>query len=463
MRKQEQRLMVQAGLVIGDMAMVAASFLAAYWLRFHVQVVEVTKGVPPFGEYLKLVVGGCLLWAWVLRWLGLYQPEYRVFRASVFTRLGRASAFGAVLVSAAAFFYRDFEYSRGVVVLVWGLSWAWLTLFRMGMWQVIKALHRRRIALSNVLIIGAGKLGDMVADKISDISLGYRVVGFLDDDDIRQKDSKILGMTKDLKSVMVAHEVDEVIFTLPFRARDRIMELVLECETLYVPARVVPDFFELLLEQVEVQTVRGVPLMGFKEIPLSGWHVALKEAFDMALGAILLVALAPFMGILALGIKMTSPGPVLFAQDRVGRDGRPFLMYKFRTMRMDAEDQTGPVWTKEHDPRRTSIGQVLRRWSLDELPQLLNVLRGEMSLVGPRPERPVFVQQFQSSLDQYFVRHKVKAGMTGWAQVNGLRGNTSIEERTRFDLHYVERWSLVMDIKILLMTIGQVLKGKNAY
>lgn len=463
MRKREQRLAVRALIMGGDAAAVALSFGLAYWLRFEVQVVAVTKGIPPVAEYIKLVAAGVVIWAVVIRTLNLYQPEYHQFRASVFTRLGRACFLSAVLLSAAAFFYRGAEYSRAVVVLVAGVSWGGLTAFRAAMWQGMKALHRRQFALSNILIVGAGKLGEMVARQVSDPAYGFRVVGFLDDDLARGSEGTVLGATQELKQVIQRHEVDEVILTLPFRARDRIMELALECETLYVPSHVVPDFYELLLEQVEVQTIRGVPLMGFKQIPLSGWHLATKQAFDAVVSVAMLVLLAPFMGAIALLVKMTSPGPVFYRQERVGRDGRTFLMYKFRTMRQDAEAQTGAVWAQEDDPRRTPIGRWLRRWSVDELPQLFHVLRGEMSLVGPRPERPIFVEQFQSSLNQYFVRHKVKSGLTGWAQVNGLRGNTSIEERTRYDLFYVEQWSLALDCKILLMTLGQVFLGKNAY
>lgn len=449
--------------MVGDWIMLIASVVGAYWLRFDVQVVEVTKGRPPLSEYLKLAGPAVVIWAVLLNRLNMYEPEYQRFRTTVATRLMKVSAIGAVALSAGAFFYRNFEYSRAVVVLMAVLSWILLSLFRGAMWRILKGLHRRGVAVSNVLIVGAGKLGAMVSEKMSDPVLGYHVVGFLDDDDTRQSDPLVIGRTADLKKVIASRDVDEVMITLPFRARDRIMELALESESAYVTSHVVPDFYELLLEQVDVHTVRGVPLMGFKEIPLSGWHVVVKQAFDVVVSVALLAVLSPIMALIGLLIKLASPGPVFYRQERVGRDGHPFQMLKFRTMREDAEKETGPVWAQANDPRRTWLGSWLRRWSLDELPQLFNVLRGEMSLVGPRPERPVFVEQFQSSLDQYFVRHKVKSGITGWAQVNGLRGNTSIEERTRYDLYYVEQWSLLLDCKILLMTIGQVFVGRNAY
>lgn len=207
----------------------------------------------------------------------------------------------------------------------------------------------------------------------------------------------------------------------------------------------------------------GLPIVSLQSSPLYGWNSVFKRAFDLGFGSLILVMVSPLMALIALLIKLTSKGPVLYRQERVGMDGHTFEMLKFRTMKEDAESETGPVWAKENDSRRTSIGRFLRKTSLDELPQLFNVLKGEMSLVGPRPERPVFVEKFRNSIPSYALRHKIKAGMTGWAQVNGWRGNTSLEKRIEHDLYYIQNWSIGFDLRILFMTLWRGFFSKSAY
>jgi exopolysaccharide biosynthesis polyprenyl glycosylphosphotransferase len=225
----------------------------------------------------------------------------------------------------------------------------------------------------------------------------------------------------------------------------------------------VPDMLELMTTGVRIKELEGIPFIKIKGIPLTTWNIILKRSFDIVLSALILVICSPIFAIIALLIKLDSRDPVFFRQERVGLDGKPFHLMKFRTMRVDAEKETGPVWASKGDPRRTRVGSILRRFSLDELPQLINVLKGEMSIVGPRPERRHFVEQFTREVPRYLDRHRVKTGMTGWAQVNGLRGNAPIEERTKFDVYYVENWSIVFDLKIILKTIRAVIFGKGAY
>jgi len=230
-----------------------------------------------------------------------------------------------------------------------------------------------------------------------------------------------------------------------------------------VDVKVIPDILQFITLKAAVEELDGLPIISLSEGPVTGWNRVAKRALDLAVSALALVILSPLFALIALGIRLTSSGPVIYGQERMGLDGRPFRMYKFRSMRMDAEAESGPVWTAPDDARRTLVGQFLRRFSLDELPQLWNVLRGEMSLVGPRPERPFFVQQFRTMIPQYMLRHKVKSGMTGWAQVNGLRGNTSLEKRIEYDLYYVENWSLTMDLKILCLTLWRAWRHRHAY
>jgi exopolysaccharide biosynthesis polyprenyl glycosylphosphotransferase len=225
----------------------------------------------------------------------------------------------------------------------------------------------------------------------------------------------------------------------------------------------VPDLLELMTSRVRIQELYGIPFIRIKGVPMTTWNLIVKRSFDVVVSGICLILASPVLASIALLIKLDSRGPIYYSQERVGLDGRPFRLLKFRTMRVDAESGTGPVWAKKDDPRKTRIGGFLRRFSLDELPQLLNVLRGEMSIVGPRPERQHFVDQFKKEIPKYLDRHRVKTGMTGWAQVNGLRGNAPIEERTKFDVYYVENWSLVFDLKIILKTVRAVIFGTDAY
>ena len=225
----------------------------------------------------------------------------------------------------------------------------------------------------------------------------------------------------------------------------------------------VPDIIRFASLRGGVEEFEGVPFIHLRESPLYGWNQLFKRGFDLVFGGLTLILAAPLMAAIAVAIRLISPGPIFYRQERMGLDGQRFRMLKFRTMPVDAEARSGPVWAQPGDPRRTRLGSLLRRFSLDELPQLLNVLRGEMSLVGPRPERPVFVEEFRRKIPGYMLRHKVKAGITGWAQVNGWRGNTSLERRIEYDLHYIERWSLGFDLKILLLTLLTIFRGRNAY
>jgi exopolysaccharide biosynthesis polyprenyl glycosylphosphotransferase len=257
--------------------------------------------------------------------------------------------------------------------------------------------------------------------------------------------------------------VDIVLISLSYKNHPQLYELVRDCEGLNTEIMMVPDMLELMTTGVRIKELEGIPFIKIKGIPLTTWNIILKRSFDIVLSALILVICSPIFAIIALLIKLDSRDPVFFRQERVGLDGKSFQLMKFRTMRVDAEKETGPVWASKGDPRRTRVGSILRRFSLDELPQLINVLKGEMSIVGPRPERRHFVEQFKREVPRYLDRHRVKTGMTGWAQVNGLRGNAPIEERTKFDVYYVENWSIVFDLKIILKTIRAVIFGKGAY
>jgi Undecaprenyl-phosphate glucose phosphotransferase len=314
-----------------------------------------------------------------------------------------------------------------------------------------------------IVVGGAGPAAEVVAALRRRPDVGVRVLGLVGDKGDDAGPVPWLGRFEELRAVLDRQALDIVFIALPYAEYGRLPGILGEIGDDPVTIELIPEVYGVASLRGGIEEFEGVPLIHLRESPLHGWNRVLKRALDLTVGGLAFALAAPAMGLIALAIQRGSPGPALLRQERMGLDGRPFAMLKFRTMRVDAEEETGPVWASADDPRRTRLGAFLRRWSLDELPQLVNVLRGQMSLVGPRPERPVFVQEFRRHFPGYMLRHKVKAGMTGWAQVNGWRGNTSLEKRLEYDLYYIERWSLGFDLKILVQTLWRGFVTKNAY
>lgn len=350
---------------------------------------------------------------------------------------------------------------------------AYATAFSIGISIVMRTIHAQiqwqaqahGVGDDRVLIIGAGEIGEMVYRKIiQNPKLGYQVMGFIDHEPTRKQtmvaDAPILGGILDIPRLIDQLVIDEVIIGLPESNHQELVNIISLCEREKVGIRVFPDVFQIMASEVGIGDLGGLPLLTIRDVALQGWKLTLKRGLDLVLSVIGLILVSPLMLLTAILIKLESPGPVFYTQERMGLDARPFRILKFRSMRQDAES-SGPGWTVEDDPRRTRLGTLLRTLSIDELPQLVNILLGDMSWVGPRPERPVYVEQFRQSIPRYMDRHREKAGLTGWAQVNGLRGDTSITERTKYDLWYIENWSLALDIKIILRTFIQWLFGTN--
>jgi len=273
-----------------------------------------------------------------------------------------------------------------------------------------------------------------------------------------------VAMTRNMATSLIEHErIDQLYVALPLDQHVKMLSLVETANRECIDVKVIPDLLQFIALRARLEELDGIPIININDVPLQGLNGVVKRAVDIAVSATALLVLAVPFALISLAIRLNSPGPVFYRQERMGLDRRPFMVLKFRSMHPDAERDTGPVWTRENDPRRTEVGAVLRRFSLDELPQLWNVLRGEMSLVGPRPERPFFVEQFKERVPQYMLRHKVKSGMTGWAQVNGWRGDTSIEKRIEYDLYYIENWSVSLDFKILWLTVVRGFFHRHAY
>jgi exopolysaccharide biosynthesis polyprenyl glycosylphosphotransferase len=358
---------------------------------------------------------------------------------------------------AATFLYRGVEYSRLVFVLAWAIGLLVIWVERSMLRRVQEWAFARGHMTKNVAIVGGGPMVPAVIERIaSNPGLGYRIVGFIGEEK-GPAGMRRLGGLDETGELIGKHGLDVVIVALPYSQHEKLLEVLRQTGGMRVEIRFLPDLFGLMITRTEVHNLDGIPLIGLKPFPLDPWGRLSKRLMDIALSGLFLTVFSPLIALISIAVRAGSPGGVFYAQERVGRDGRRFTMYKFRSMRVNAE-QEGPVWGKgADDPRNTGIGRILRRTGLDEIPQLYNVLKGEMSLIGPRPERPCFVSEFADSIPGYLDRHRVKSGVTGWAQVNGLRGDTCVKARTEYDIYYVENWSLGFDIRIMLMTLKYLL------
>lgn len=455
-------------ILIGDILATVVAVIAAYWLRFRTGWFPFEGSPPVWSAYgnALLVVVPCYLY--FFREYGLYQTTRYVRRIEEIFLVAKAATASVVLLMALTFFYRNFTYSRIYLAVLWGVSIIVLSAFRYCMIQLEYARKSQKHEMQRVLLIGANRHSrNLIAWARSNRHYGREIIGILARDPALEgklyEGVRVLGLEREYEKKIDEIRPDEVILLDSGFRREEIANLVALCEDRFVEFRIVADFFGLLTRNVAVENISSVPLLGFRALPLDDpLNRFLKRTFDLGVALALLVLTFPVWLALMIVIKLEDRGPVLYKQERMGRDGRTFKLLKFRTMKVDAEKTTGPVWARQNDRRRTRSGNLLRRFNLDELPQLWNVLKGDMSLVGPRPERPHFIEQFRGAIPRYMARHRIRAGITGWAQVNGLRGNTSIEERIKYDLYYMENWSLLFDIEILFMTLTN--RGfKNAY
>jgi Undecaprenyl-phosphate glucose phosphotransferase len=470
--KRYNRLLVAIH-VAADTLSGALAFVAAYLVRFETGLFSAPKGRPDFHEYLVLLPFVAVLVPLAFQIQGLYRLRrgrtrvddfFAVLVGSVLTVIGGVT--GTLYFH--TYYLADplkqagvFEVSR----LAWVLFLGFNILFTYASREVVRGLFHRRWrsgrGLRRVLVAGAGDLGRMVADRLLDHpELGFRLVGFVDEravaDTIGYRGLPILGAVGDTPEVCQREKIDVIYVALPLDEHVRMLGVVEFASRECIDVHVVPDLLQFIAIRARLEDLDGLPLISINDVPLRGMNSVVKRAVDIVLSlGLLTVGAIPALTIAWL-IRRSSRGPVFYTQDRMGLDGKAFKVYKFRSMFMDAEEVTGPVWARDNDPRATPIGRWLRRYDLDELPQFWNVLKGDMSIVGPRPERPFFVEQFKYRIPQYMLRHKVKSGITGWAQVNGWRGNTSLEKRIEFDLYYIENWSLRLDFKIMWLT---VLKG----
>ena len=473
---ERYRRWVSLIMALADVVLINLAFAAAYWVRYDLQWF---RAVDPaydasFRAYIPfaLVLTALLLVAYRLGRV-YHQPRSVSWLDEVYALFGSTTT-GIVIIMAITFWFQPLVYSRLMFLWAGVLIVTLLSGSRLIKRWVWGSLMRRGMGVDRMLIVGAGEVGRrLMRNIVAQPELGYRVIGFVDDDPEKNRTDigrfKALGEIDSLPRVVQEEGIDEVIITLPWIYHRRILGIMRQCERERVRARIVPDLFQLALSRVDIEDLCGIPIIGVKEISITGWNLAFKRTSDIVLSLAVLVLLFPLMLLISVAIKLDSPGPVLFKQVRVGRDGRRFVFYKFRSMRQGAEEErpqladldetVGPIFKIRRDPRCTRLGRFLRRTSLDELPQLYNVLRGEMSLVGPRPAIPVEVEQYQ---EWHRKRLEVSPGMTGLWQVSG-RSQLTFDEMCLLDIYYLENWSPLLDLKIALKTIPAVLAGTGAY
>lgn len=452
---------------VTDALVIGVAWLSSYWFRFYVPVIEVTKGFPEFEKYASLTPLVIALWMTVFASMKVYQSRRMLRRTHEAHLILKAHGVALLFFIAITYLFSEYKYSRGVMIYFGFLGGFFLVAFRLTLRNILRGIRRKGYNLRHVIAIGEGRPIEALIQKLDKFpELGFRVLGVAIHESSQAQSvagKPILGRFGDVSRIIRENGADKVLIALPRNQYDDLDRVLgfLRDET--VEIQLIPDIHEYVTLGCEVEDFDGLPLVNLNDSPLNGWGGYLKRLTDLLASAVALLILSPVLMFIAILVKATSRGPVLYKQERMGLDGRTFNMLKFRSMRVDAETDSGAVWAKPGDDRRTPIGAFLRATSLDELPQFWNVLRGDMSLVGPRPERPVFVQQFRGQIPHYMLRHKVKAGITGWAQVNGWRGNTSLDRRIECDLYYIRNWSYLLDWKILFLTLWKGFINKNAY
>jgi Undecaprenyl-phosphate glucose phosphotransferase len=456
--------------VLSDFLAILLAFFISYQIRFFTpfgEYFEVTKGIPPFGGYLFFAVITLPVWFMVFQSFKMYRLNRTVFVFDELFLVIKCVTIAVLISMGIIFFYRDFPFSRLVFILLWFFTITFSMIGRYVMLKIEKNLYNKNIGVKNVAIVGTNEMALKIYDKFTrDKFAGFNVLGYFTKDGSSSENlagKNLIGSYSDLPEKIKSLKLEKILIALPSNQHDDLYTLIQECEGINVEFMLAPDFIETITSKLKMEEVDGIPFLKLKSLPMNIWNRFLKRTFDVIVSGFILFVISPIMIILALAVKFTSKGPVFYKQERVGLDGKKFMMLKFRSMKIDAES-SGPQMAKQDDDRYSPIGLFLRKYSLDELPQFINVLKGDMSIVGPRPEREFFINQMRHSIKNYLERHRVKCGVTGWAQVNGLRGdNTSMQTRIDYDIYYIENWSLAFDIKIILKTFREMFFSKEAF
>lgn len=450
MIKENQKLLNRFN-VVSDGVIIYAMLPLAFWLRFYVLPGGVIN--KPLESYLRIGVVITLIQVFAYSSFGLYKSQRNVRLRNELARLWRASSLVLVVLFGWLFWDHGEHYSRIVLTLFFALSVFLLSVKRIFMRRALRFYRQRGYNQKHVLLVGGGAAARRYLSEIRrDRELGYTAIGYVSKKMASGLDIPYFGSYEALGRVLKQHDPDEVVSAVEMEDYGQTAQIILECEKAGVKLSIIPFYAEYMPPNPDFDDLNGIPLLNIRHIPLDDpANAFVKRTVDIMGSALFLILASPIMLLCTIGVKLSSPGPVVFKQERIGRNKKPFIMYKFRSMQVNDAQDSG--WSRQADSRRTRFGSFLRKFSIDEFLQLWNVLKGDMSLVGPRPELPKFVDAFREEFPLYMVRHQVRPGITGWAQVNGLRGDTSIKARVEYDLYYIEHWSLLFDIQILLTTV----------
>ncbi|MBI3558738.1 MAG: undecaprenyl-phosphate glucose phosphotransferase [Deltaproteobacteria bacterium] len=448
-----------------DALILAGSWFLAYYLRKHYPLQIMQAAMPPFRQYASFAIVIALLWGTVFSIADLYSSKRMTRRTVEAYKVVRAHSLAILVFISLTYLVTAYKLSRGVFVYFYFMSGFLLVYSRIILRNTLRAMRAKGFNLQRVLIVGTGAAAQQAFNKLNrHPELGLEFIGFLGSTPSEpwRHEVKIIGPIEDVAAILRKHNTDKLVIALT-RAESAKLEIVLnQLKDQMVDLILVPDIYEYVSLGCEVEDFDGVPMVSLNETPIIGMNMFIKRVCDILLSLFALVVTAPLMIAIALLVKLTSRGPVFYRQERMSLNGKRFSMLKFRSMSTENRGDV-ELLTKKDDPRVTAVGKFIRRTSLDELPQFLNVLKGDMSIVGPRPERTWVVEEVRTKIPRYMLKHKVKAGITGWAQVNGWRGDTSLEKRIEYDLYYIKNWSVLFDLKILFMTVFKGLINRNAY
>lgn len=456
-------------MVIIDAAITVVSFVSAYFFKFYILTNGPGPGVQPVTEYMKLcvyIIPGYLL---IYLLCDVYSPKRTVRRRFEVFGIVKANTVGILtLIILLYLLIRQFDISRSVMAFFYVFNIFLTSCFRLALRKGLRTIRSKGYNLKHILLVGYSRAAEEYIDRLTENpQWGYAALGILDNNvpaGAVYKGVKVLGSLGNLEIILPENKLDEIAITLSLKDYDYLETIVGICEKSGVHTKFIPDYNSLIPSKPYTEDLMGLPVINIRYVPLTNaGNIIVKRLMDIVGSLFGIILTSPVMLMAAVLVKSTSPGPVIFRQERVGLHNRPFYMYKFRSMRQQTPGEEKKAWTVRDDPRVTGVGKFLRRTSIDELPQLFNILKGDMSLVGPRPERPHFVEKFKEEIPRYMVKHQVRPGLTGWAQVNGLRGDTSIRKRVEYDIYYIENWTLWFDLKIIFMTFFTGFINKNAY
>jgi len=462
-----QKSLIQFKLIL-DVLMSFISFGLAYYIRFYTELIS--RGIQildPIETLIPLIVGVPILLVFYNLY-ELYNPKRHFGMYESFTRITRAMTYTILIVVALLFVFKIQDFSRWTLVLFYGINIVITTIERMVMNRIFLNLLEQGKFIKTCLVLGDNVMTDRLLKSLkANPSWGYQVIGILDDNSSRGKLNNgvvVIGKLADLKVKLSELPVDIVMIAFSGKEYDRLGDVICTCEQAGVKTQIVPYYYQYVPARPYMDDLDGLPVIDTRHVPLDNFLKSMgKRIFDIVFSLVAIALSSPILLLSYIMIKLTSPGPVVFKQERIGLDRKPFMMYKFRSMVIQDDKEEVVRWTTKNDPRKTPWGNFMRKTSIDELPQFFNVLKGDMSVVGPRPERPYFVEQFKETIPKYMIKHQVRPGITGWAQINGWRGDTSIEKRIEHDLHYIENWKMSLDVKIVILTVIKGFVNRNAY